>query len=297
MASEPLVSVCIPSYNNEEFIAHTLKSVLDQTFRDFEVVVVDDCSTDQTVSIVKSFSDLRIRLHQNPRNLGLGENWNKALSRARGKYVKLLCGDDVLQPTCLEHQTVVLEDPGNRNVVLAICNRTVINPAGDVIFRRRFPKRCGRVAGPALIRKSVRWGSNLIGEPAVGLFRNEALKQTNLCDPANPYAIDLGLWAEVLKHGDAFVDATPLASFRISSKAASARIGLRQAAYFRAFVSKLRKDSHYRISLTDALSGSVLSLLWCVLRNGFIHAHASRLAPQRGQPYPRFAPKSCRLGI
>src|SRR2546423_6885320 len=102
MASEPLVSVCIPSYNNEEFIAHTVKTVLDQTFSDFELVVVDDCSTDRSVSIVKGFSDPKIRLFQNSRNLGLGQNWNRALSRARGKYVKLLCGDDLLHATCLE---------------------------------------------------------------------------------------------------------------------------------------------------------------------------------------------------
>src|SRR5438270_4906877 len=113
MRSQPLVSICIPSFNSEEFIATTLESVVAQTFTDFEVIIADDQSTDHTVPIIKSFNDPRIELIQNEQNLGLGENWNKVLSRARGKYVKLLGDDDVLYPECLARQTAALENPAN----------------------------------------------------------------------------------------------------------------------------------------------------------------------------------------
>ena len=75
MRPQPLVSVCVPCYNGAEFLERTLESVLAQTFTDYELVVADNKSTDGTVDIVKSFSDPRIRLIQNERNLGMALNW------------------------------------------------------------------------------------------------------------------------------------------------------------------------------------------------------------------------------
>ena len=275
MHSQPLVSVCIPSYNSEEFIAGTLESVLSQKFVDFELVIVDDKSTDGTIPIIKGFNDPRIRLIENQQNLGLGHNWNKVLSCARGEYVKLLGDDDVLYPECLARQLRALEHPANASAVLAICNRNVINARSQVVMRRRFPFGPGLVSGRKLIRNSVRWGSNLIGEPVVGLFRRRDLNQSAMCDPSNPYVIDLALWAELLKHGDAYVDPDYLAGFRVSRQKTSARIGRRQAAYFRDFVRAMRRDSFYRVSLLDMMPGFLLSAQWCLLRNLFIYSRSA----------------------
>lgn len=275
MSSQPIVSVCIPSYNSEEFIATTLESVLSQKFVDFEIVIADDKSTDRTISILKGFNDPRIRLIENEQNLGLGRNWHRVLSCARGEYVKLLGDDDLLYPECLARQVQALEHPANANAVLAICNRNVINARNEAVMRRKFPFGPGLVSGRKLIRNSIRWGSNLIGEPVVGLFRREALNQSAKCDPSNPYAADLALWADLLKHGDAFVDPDYLAGFRISRKKTSARIGRRQAAYFRDFVRAMRRDSFYHISLLDMVPGYVLSSQWCVLRNLFIYCRSA----------------------
>jgi len=272
MNSGPLISICIPSYNSERFIAFTLKSVLAQSFTDFEIIIADDKSTDGTVSVIKSFSDARIKLIQNECNLGIGENWNKVLSCAEGKYVKLLCGDDLLYPGCLARQVRVLESPANAAVVLAICNSNVIDEHNGIILRRRFPLSTGVISGAKLIRKSIRWGSNLIGEPAVGLFRKQALSMAGISQASNPYLIDLSLWADLLKHGDAFIDSECLAGFRISGQAASARIGSRQAAYFRSFIRTIRRDQFYRANMLDSMLGSVLSFQWCLLRNVFINS-------------------------
>jgi glycosyltransferase involved in cell wall biosynthesis len=275
MRSQPLVSVCIPSYNSEEFIATTLRSILSQTFADFEVVIADDKSTDGTIRIIQGFNDTRIRLIQNEKNLGLGANWNKVLSCVRGEYVKLLGDDDVLYPECLARQVAALEQSANASAVLAICNRNVINARDEVVMRRRFPFGPGLVSGRKLIRNSVRWGSNLIGEPVVGLFRRRELKPGAMCDPSNPYVIDLALWAELLKHGDAFIDPDYLAGFRISRQNTSARIGRRQAAYFREFVRAMRHDAFYRVSILDMMPGYVLSAQWCLLRNLFIYSRSA----------------------
>jgi glycosyltransferase involved in cell wall biosynthesis len=265
MSAMPLVSVCIPSYNSAEFVAATVDSVLAQTFADFELIITDDCSSDRTVEVIRGFSDPRISLIQNGQNLGLEGNWNKALSCSRGKYVKLLCADDLLYPDCLKRQVDALEK--DSEVVLAICNRDVINAKGKPVLRRST-RLTGRVNGAKLIRNSIRWGSNLIGEPAVGLFRKDAFSPGAVFH--NAYLADLALWAEILKHGDAFVDATCLAAFRLSRAQASAKIGHRQAAGFRKFAHSLRKDSFYRVNAFDSCLGSTLSLPWCLLRNAFL---------------------------
>jgi hypothetical protein len=122
----------------------------------------------------------------------------------------------------------------------------------------------------------VRWGTNLIGEPAVGLFRREILARAGMFDPSNPYVIDLAFWAELLKHGDAFIDRSRLAAFRISRGSVSTKVGLKQAAFFRTFVRKMRADPAYQLGAGDVASGYLLSLLWCALRNFLISFRTGR---------------------
>lgn len=238
-----------------------------QTLADFEIIVVDDKSTDDTIARISDFKDRRIRLVRNDVNLGMGGNWNKALSLAAGKYVKLLCGDDILHPNCLERQRRSLEETANMDVPLAICGSEVINAKSKVVLRRRSRFRSGRQGGQVLIRKCVRWGTNLIGEPAVGMFRRELLTRSKGFDATNPYMIDLIFWTDLLKYGDAFVDKTRLASFRVSTGSVSAKTGFRQAAQFRRFVQKIHTDKIWKIKATDMALGYALSFQWCIFRN------------------------------
>jgi hypothetical protein len=187
-----------------------------------------------------------------------------------------LCGDDLLGVECLARQAVALESTTNSQAVLALCNRTVIDAAGRVLLKRRMPFKPGLVSGLELIRRSVQWGSNVVGEPAVGLFRREVLAKDVRFDPGNPYLIDLSFWADLIRHGDAYIEADFLAAFRVSGAAVSTKIGYRQAALFRCFVRKLRQDPFYRISRLDLLTGYVFSLPWCFLRNLFLHLHTQR---------------------
>jgi len=267
MDSQPLISVCIPSYNHEVFIAATLDSVLKQSYGNLEVIVTDDHSSDKTASVTKGFCDPRIQLVQNEANLGLGGNWNKALSLATGKYIKLMGADDLLYPDCVSLQMQVLEKPSNSGAVLAVCNSDVIDANAEIVLRRRFRFRPGLASGEKLIRNSVRWGTNLIGEPVVGLFKRDVLSKSGMFDPVDPYMIDLAFWAELLKHGDAFMDQSRLAAFRISARSVSTKVGLKQAAHFRSFIRKMRADPVYRASRLDDILGCFLSFQWCILRN------------------------------
>ncbi len=102
------VSVCLPTYNGADYIEEALRSVLNQTYLDFELLVIDDGSTDATLNIVHSFSDPRIRVHRNPERLGIPANWNRCLELAGGKFVCIFHQDDVMLPENLERKVTLL---------------------------------------------------------------------------------------------------------------------------------------------------------------------------------------------
>ena len=131
---QPLVSVCIPVYNCERYIGEAIESVLNQTLQDFELIVCDNCSTDNTLKVVEGYRDPRIRVFRNERNLGQSANFNKSLSLSRGKYIKLLCSDDIFYPDCLKAQAEVLEDPRNASVVMVFCSRDIMRSDGKRIM-------------------------------------------------------------------------------------------------------------------------------------------------------------------
>lgn len=89
------VSVIMPAYNGEKFIGEAIQSIIDQTHTCWELFVIDDCSTDRTVEIIKTFNDDRIHFIQNPKNMGIAYNTNLGIEKSSGKYVALLDDDDV----------------------------------------------------------------------------------------------------------------------------------------------------------------------------------------------------------
>ena len=103
-SSNVLVSIAIPAYK-VKFLSEAINSILRQTFKDFELIIVNDKSPEDITSIVSAFNDDRIRYYINEENIGRKDpvqNWNKCLSYARGKYFSLLCDDDLYEPTFLE---------------------------------------------------------------------------------------------------------------------------------------------------------------------------------------------------
>ncbi len=104
MENKGLVSIIMPSYNSEKYIKDSIESVLSQTYPFWELLIVDDCSTDKTVEIIKSFKDERIKLFQNEVNSGAAISRNWALREAKGKWIAFLDSDDLWLPTKLEEQ-------------------------------------------------------------------------------------------------------------------------------------------------------------------------------------------------
>ena len=101
---QPIVSICIPTYNGAKYLRECLDTVLSQTFTDFEVLLVDDQSSDETLSIAQEYAakDTRIYVKQNEQNLGLVGNWNCCIELAQGEWIKFVFQDDLIAPECLE---------------------------------------------------------------------------------------------------------------------------------------------------------------------------------------------------
>ena len=104
MNNKPLVSIVTPSYNSEALIGETIQSILNQTYTNWELIIVDDCSSDQTVDIIKEYTDERIQLHILEQNSGAAVARNHAIKKATGKYLAFLDSDDLWTEDKLEKQ-------------------------------------------------------------------------------------------------------------------------------------------------------------------------------------------------
>src|SRR5581483_3434627 len=105
----PLLSVCIPVYNGNQFLEAAIKSVLNQSFTDYELIIVDDCSAQDPQPIIKRFADRRIQFHRNAVRQGLVGNWNRCVELAGGQYICVFHQDDVMQPENLRRKIEVLQ--------------------------------------------------------------------------------------------------------------------------------------------------------------------------------------------
>lgn len=136
-----LVSIITPTYNSEKFIIETIQSVQKQSYPDWEMIIVDDCSTDNTVSIVSAISknDSRIRFFQLEENLGTGVARDLALSKATGRYITFLDSDDLWKPSKLEKQIDFLR---SNNLPFTFSFYECIDEAGNALDKKiEAPKR------------------------------------------------------------------------------------------------------------------------------------------------------------
>ena len=268
--TSPAVSICIPAYKGAVVLAATIESVLAQTFADFELVIIDDNSPDDTATLVAGYADPRIRFLRNPSNLGPQGNWNRCLEEARGTYFKLLPQDDLLAPDCLALQVGVLERDTERQIALVFSAREIIGPTGKVVFRRGYADAAeGRLPGLDVVARCIRNGTNLIGEPGAVMLRKRTADATGPFDGQDPYVIDLDYWFRLLAAGDAYYFDRPLASFRIYAGSWSVAIGAGQTGDFRRFIARIAAQARFSVGRLDRWAGYLMTGVNTHLRRVF----------------------------
>lgn len=142
---EDLVSIIMPSYNTEKYIAKSIKSVLTQTYQNWELLIVDDCSTDNTDKVVEPYlADSRIRFFRNEQNSGAAVSRNRALREAKGRWIAFLDSDDLWKPEKLHRQINFMQENAyhfsytNYSEIDEIGNETGITVTGP----RKITRRC-----------------------------------------------------------------------------------------------------------------------------------------------------------
>lgn len=215
------VSVCIPVYNGEKYIANTVASVLSQTYKDYELLIVDNHSTDHTLEKVKTFSDERIRLIKNDKNYGMLANWNTCLRQARGEYIQMLCADDFLEPECLEGKVRILEK--FQDVVLVFGSSKVVNAEGKMILKRKPFHKSLICDGQQMAKKSFRTG-NIYGEPSNVMFRRKAAEKAGEFSDTLYCSSDWEYWIRLSLEGKTAYINRYFTNFRISDSSATARL-------------------------------------------------------------------------
>ncbi|MFT3869754.1 MAG: glycosyltransferase family A protein [Nibricoccus sp.] len=209
----PKVSVLIPTYNYARYLPEAIESVLRQDFTDFELIVSDDCSTDDSARILRDYAarDPRIRVHVHQPNLGMVANWNWCLQQACGEYVRYLFGDDCLaHPSALSRFVKLLDQ--NPAASLAVSARFTIDEHSGFtgIWDELRTSRLHQ--SHALVASCLLENCNLIGEPSVVMFRRE--QGLRGFTPNLKQIVDLEMWFHLLLKGDVVYTNEPLCCFR-----------------------------------------------------------------------------------
>lgn len=205
-AAGPLVSVCVPMYNNGATIERCLRSVLEQDGVDFEIIVLDDQSTDNGAATAAPLLRVGDRLIHNESRLGLNGNHNRCLELARGELVQFLHGDDWLLPGALRTLAECFED---RSVGMAFAPRRVLTEDLPWSERRRAPSKLHvyfvklreRNRGWSLVLQIVAlWGAsaNLIGEPSCVMFRRRLALDAGGMRSDIYQTVDLDFWLRLM---------------------------------------------------------------------------------------------------
>lgn len=263
--SRPQISICIPTYNGEKYIARAIKSVLSQTFSDFEIIVSDDGSTDRTLEIVNSFDDARITRIDSLSKVGAEENWNNAVVNARADLIKLVCQDDLLYPECLQTEVQAMTLASNQDVAFCFSLRDFVTPNERFINGRRVGVvDQAKYAKSQILRKIVRSGGNPIGEPMAVTFRKSAFLKTGRF--TGDYVIDLNMWVGLLNHGSALFIARRLSAFRISKTSWTSSLKKSQFRSVRSLSKKIYDENKNSISQFDLFNGQIVGRFRAAIR-------------------------------
>ena len=198
---DELVSIIMPSYNTANYIAASIQSVLDQTYPNWELIIVDDCSTDDTDAVVAPFlTDARIRYLKNEQNSGAAISRNRALREAKGRWVAFLDSDDLWYPTKLEAQLKFMQSHGYH---FSYTKYEELNEAGA--------QTGVHVSGPKRITRTGMYNfcwpgclTVMYDAEAIGLIQIADIRKNN----------DYAMWLKVCQKADCYLLDTCLAQYR-----------------------------------------------------------------------------------
>ena len=202
-----LVSIIMPSYNTAKYISESINSVIEQTYKNWELIIVDDCSTDNTDEVVAQYDDPRIIYLKNEKNSGAAVSRNKALRAAKGEWIAFLDSDDLWEPTKLEKQLKFMID---NDYKFSCTGRDEIDENSNSLGRiTTSPKHITSFG--MYLYCWVGCLAVMYHSPTVGLIQIADIKKNN----------DYAMWLKVIKKCDCYCFDEVLAHYRVREKSIS----------------------------------------------------------------------------
>lgn len=228
----PLISVIIPVFNGEKTIKETIQSVLGQTFSDFEIVVIDDGSTDATLSVLASIHDPRLKIFSYP-NSGVAVSRNRGFSHASGEFIAFLDADDLWVPDKLEAQFKALQ--ANPQAAVAYSWVNYITQSGEFFRSGNYVNANGNVYPQMLVQSLLENGSN-------PLIHRNALTEVGGFDQELCPAEDWDMWLRLAVRYHFVVVPAPQILYRMSASSGSANVLKMEASGLR-FIEKAYRQA------------------------------------------------------
>ena len=187
--NNPLISVIMPVYNAQKYLGQAIESVLRQTYRNFELIIIDYGSSDDSLKIIKSFSDSRIKIVYHKKNQGIISSLNDGIKESAGKYIARMDADDISLPKRLEKQISFLEN--NPLVVMCGTWARVINESGKVVDKNIHPPTDGKSIRSYILKH------NPFIHPTV-MMKKSAFKDSDWYRNKFKHAEDYELWTRIV---------------------------------------------------------------------------------------------------
>jgi len=229
----PLVTILLPAYNCEHFIKQTIDSVLNQTYQNFELLIINDGSTDNTINIINSYTDHRLIHILNNENKGLIYSLNKGIQLAKGKYIARIDADDICLPTRIEKQVNWLEQ--NNNTALVATTICFINENNEHTGFWHLDKMC---ITEKEIKNAMKWEC-CIAHPSV-MMRAATIKMYSYSSKQK-HTEDYDLWLQLLSDKLVIEKINePLLLYRVHSNSVTSSIHRKRNSFFTIATTKKR---------------------------------------------------------
>lgn len=271
---KPLISVVMPARNAQKYIGKSIESILSQTFKNFELIIINDCSTDKTLAIIKSFSkkDFRIRIINNEKRLNIARTLNKGISLAKSNIIARMDADDIAFSRRLERQYKTIDSSKNISVIGS--DIVIMDANGSEIGIRNYPHQSKKLK-KCLFRYSP------FAHPVV-MFKKDMFEEVGGYNPKYSPTEDLDLWFRLGSNHEFKSIPEPLLKYRIYEKSSShkairdleilvfkirfdaiLKYGYRPSSYdiiynFFQFITLWFTPSKYRIKIYNLLRGNNL---------------------------------------
>lgn len=201
----PKVSVIVPNYNHAPYLKRRIDSILNQTYQDFELILLDDCSTDNSAEVLKSYASNPKVSHIVINEINSGstfKQWDKGFALAKGDYIWVAESDDWCEKTLLENLVPALDD--NPNVVLAYVQSVMVSDSGNITYKTETGKYIQTMSGRDFV-VNLMFGDSVLINCGMAIFRKRSLENVDNIYKTTPGVGDWLFWINIALQGDVYI--------------------------------------------------------------------------------------------